>query len=91
MILNAEDARNVVQDDSNDFEQVETEIVDTSRWSIQYEGVFKHIASGKYYSVGWQVGATESQDESPFEYETEVEFNEVEAKEVMVTKWVLKK
>jgi len=90
MKLTGEEAREMVYDDHEDFETIETKIVDTSRWSILSEGVFKHIPTGKFYQTSWSSGATEMQDESPFEYEEEVELDEVEAKEVLVTQWVIK-
>ena len=64
------------------------ELIDTSRWSIHYSIVFAH--EGKFYKTSYSVGATESQDESPWEYQDEVECTEVEAKEVTVTTWVAK-
>lgn len=91
MKLTAEEARWMVCDDHDDFEAIEENITDTSRWSIHYEGIFKHTPTGKYYSVDWSVGATEQQDERAFEYDTEVELTEVEQVEVTVTKWVTKK
>lgn len=52
------------------------EIEGKSRWSIEYRRVFEH--EGKYYETYYRVGATESQDESPYEYDDE----EIECKEV---------
>jgi len=43
---------------------VKHEIVGKRRWSVDYWAVFKH--EGKFY--GTSVGATERQDESPYEY-----------------------
>ena len=62
------------------------EIVDSSRWSIIHNIVFEH--EGKFYQTGYSVGATESQDEGPWEYDDEVECTEVELKEVMVKQWI---
>ena len=62
------------------------EVIDTSRWSIIYELVFEY--EGKFYQTHYSVGATESQDESPWEYEDEVECVEVEEIEVVVKQWV---
>ena len=87
MKLSKEDARSIVYDDHEDWSKVESEIVDTSRWSIMYEGVFLHKPSNKHYSLGWQVGATEQQDERPFEYEDEVEATEVVQVEKIVKVW----
>ncbi|MEC4565450.1 hypothetical protein L8C07_05790 [Paenibacillus sp. CMAA1739] len=61
-------------------------ITDTSRWSIHHEIVFEH--EGKFYQTHYSEGATEMQDESPWEYEEDVDCNEVELKEVKVMKWV---
>lgn len=84
MKLTSEEARNMVFGDHEDFNEVEINITDTSRWSILYEGVFKHLPTGKFYSTDWSVGATESQDERAFEYDDEVELVEVEETQVMV-------
>lgn len=63
---------------------VRDEIVGTRRWSIDHEIIFKH--EGKLYRTNYSVGATESQDEGPWEYETNgVECTEVEAFEKSVT------
>lgn len=65
------------------------EIIDTSRWSIHHRIIFNY--QGRFYQTHYSVGATESQDESPWEYDDEVECEEVELKEVTVKKWVVKK
>ena len=62
------------------------EIVDTSRWSIHHRCVFAD--NGKFYEAYYSVGATESQFESPWEYDENVECSEVVAKEVTVIKWM---
>jgi hypothetical protein len=62
------------------------EVVDTSRWSIRYKLVFQY--GDKAYQTYYQVGATEMQDERPWEYEDEIECHEVEEVEVMVKQWV---
>lgn len=65
---------------------VKNTIVDTSRWSIIHEIIFED--KGKFYKTTYSEGATECQDESPWEYENEIDCTEVELKKVMVTKWV---
>lgn len=62
------------------------EIIDTTRWSVVYDIVFEH--DGKFYRTSYSVGATESQDESPWEYDDDVNCHEVELKEVTVERWV---
>jgi hypothetical protein len=49
-------------------------------------GIFKHIASEKFYRLCWSVGATEQQDEQPFEYD-EPEPVEVEQVEELIKVW----
>lgn len=64
------------------------EVVDTSRWSIIYELIFEH--DGKFWRTSYSVGATESQDESAWEYDSTVECVEVELKEVVTKQWKTK-
>lgn len=40
------------------------------RWSVDHWGVFAH--EGKFYRTTYSVGATEQQDESPYEYEDDM-------------------
>lgn len=78
-----EDLKDLMWGDNDDFVLILDEITDTSRWSIHHYMVFKEISSGKLYGVGYSCGATESQDEAPFEFEgDEIECNELEAVEV---------
>lgn len=64
------------------------EITDTSRWSIHHRIIFPY--QGRFYETHYSEGATEMQDESPWEYDDIVECTEVELKEVKVKKWVKK-
>jgi hypothetical protein len=65
------------------------DITDTSRWSVHHKIVFEH--EGKFYQTHYSEGATEQQDESPWEYEEDVDCVEVELKEVKIMKWVPKR
>ena len=58
---------------------LEDKIIEHSRWSVVHSLVFKtDDEEGKYYSSIYSVGATESQDESPWEDEgDEIECSEV--------------
>ncbi len=83
-----ERAERIIYEDDEDFEVIEEEIVDKSRWSYTIEYIVKHISTGKHYKVTAQKGATESQDgQEPF-YDSWVKFYEVEKREVLVAKWV---
>lgn len=66
---------------------IENEIIDHTRWSVVHSIVFKWT-DGKHYSASYSKGATECQDEGPWEYEDEVNCQEVELREVKVTQWM---
>lgn len=69
-----------------DCKLIEDDIIDTTRWSIVHEIVFED--KGKFYMTTYSEGATEYQDERPWEYEDEIKCTEVELKEVKVKKWM---
>lgn len=69
------------------YAAVEDKIIDSGRWSIHHKIVFKDT-DGKFYQTTYSVGATECQDEHPWEYESMVKCTEVEKKQVMVEQWV---
>lgn len=72
------------------FEEVYNNIIDHSRWSIGYEKVFKY--EGKFYITYYSRGATEYQDEAPYEYDgEEIECVEVVPVEKVVTVYEVKK
>ena len=60
-------------------------IIDTTRWSIIHEIVFED--NGKFYQTTYSEGATECQDERPWEYKDTIECYEVELREVKIKKW----
>jgi len=89
MKLTSEEACNVIWGDTEDWKPASDKNIDgTSRWSVFMSQVFEHIPTGKFYLFEWSKGATECQDEDPFEYVDEVEPSEVVEKEVTVKKWV---
>lgn len=61
------------------------EITDAGRWTIGHEIVFRH--DEKLYRSWYSVGATEYQDDPPWDGEEEVECPEVEPYEAVVTKY----
>jgi hypothetical protein len=71
----------------------ENEIVDHSRWSVHRRLVFSLTSGpdankpGEAWEVAYSVGATESQDERPWEYENEVEATLVRLVEKTVKVW----
>lgn len=75
--------------DSDLYEIMEDEIIDTSRWSSIYKQVFKDKQTGKFYTTTYSTGATECQDEQPYEYESDtITLDEVVAKEVTTIQYV---
>ena len=89
MKLTGEGARAIVEDENTDWHQVvgTREIIGTGRWSIYYTAVFEYVLIGRFYRFNWAVGATESQDERPFEYDKEYEPQEVTKQEKMMEVW----
>lgn len=79
----------VVCNDTDEAELIAEEITDTSRWSVHYRAVFKY--QDKFYSATYSIGATEMQDERPFEYDPcMVECPEVVPVERVVTVYEVK-
>lgn len=68
MKLTSEEGRLLIRGDLEGWSTIETRIDSVSRWSINSSGVFFHELSGKYYGTYWSEGATEQQDERPFDY-----------------------
>jgi hypothetical protein len=74
--LTEQEARDIVREDNPDFETVSDDISDTSRWAIHYDIVVKRLSDSKFFRSSYSVGATESQEQSPYEYDEPV-FEEV--------------
>lgn len=56
-------------DEPDGYSILSNELVDTSRWSTHHALVFMH--QGERWRTSYRCGATECQDEYPFEYEGE--------------------
>lgn len=68
---------------------IEDDVTDIDRWSINHRCIFK--LNGKFYRTYYSVGATEMQDEAPYEYDGDwIGVVEVEPKKVTVTEFVAK-
>ena len=73
-------------------ECIHEEVIDSGRWTEVIKGVFEY--EGKFYSVQWETGLTEEQENdwfANFATNGEVECPEVEQYEVTVKKWREKK
>ena len=60
----------------NDEIVVRNQISEQRRWDISYELIFR--LEDKFYRTFYDIGSTEYQDESPWEYDDVVECQEVE-------------
>lgn len=67
-------------------EALEDKVIDTSRWSTFHEIIFKK--DDKFYQTVYSIGSTESQDESPWEYDDTIVCTQVEKRKVEVEKWM---
>ncbi len=76
-----------LQDIIGEKETISSEVIETGRWHILYYDIFKH--EDKFYETSYRVGATEEQDESPYEFDSnEIECNEVVPVEYTAIKYV---
>lgn len=87
LIISKEEAEQIVNEDHENWQLISETIEGQSRWSTHYSGIFKHIPTNKHYEVSYSRGSTEQQDQDLF-YEDNIDFFEVEEKEVIVKKWV---
>lgn len=60
-----------------------------TRWTEIRRCVFR-ASDGKTYRVSYETGSTEYQECDTWDYETEIEAEEVEQREVTVTRWEVK-
>jgi hypothetical protein len=78
-----------VLDGSDEYKEISNKIIDHSRWSVIHELIFQVVSTGKYYRTDYSVGATESQDETPWQYDgDEIECDEVVPVEKTVITYV---
>jgi len=68
-----------------DDDVIEDKIIGQSRWATRHQIIFEH--ENKTYRAQYQVGATEMQDECPWDDVEEVICTEVEPYQVMVTRY----
>jgi hypothetical protein len=73
--------------DNNEYNVIQNDLVGSDRWSLAYKMIFSF--NGKYYVSCYSVGATEMQDEKPYEYSPDmIECTEVVKKKVLVDSFV---
>jgi len=72
-------------DTENGYQVISNEICDKSRWSVTYELIVK--IGDKFYRTFYDRGATEYQDNGPWEYDAVIELYEVEQVKVEVIQY----
>jgi hypothetical protein len=82
-------ARAIVWGGTNEGKLIENRIVGTSRWSNTYEAIIEY--QGKTYRTHYRVGATEIQEEGPWEDEDVAELVEVHQIPKTIMSWELVK
>ena len=73
--------------DSETLELIYDKLIDSSRWSLYQEIVFKDTTDNKFYKTTYSTGATEMQNESPWQYEEKIECFEVRPVDVTVIEY----
>jgi len=88
-IPNAEARELAFEDESDNYIAVENKQIGNSRWSIHYSLVIKSKTEDRYYATTYSRGATEQQEERPFEYDGElITFSEVVPKETKIIEYI---
>ncbi len=86
------DLQEMLWGDSESLKIVDDKIIDTSRWAILHTVIFSaETPEGppRYYRSSYSVGATEMQDEGPWDIEGDlVTVTEVTPKTVSAIEWV---
>ncbi len=84
LTITRDEAIDMLDGEHPDYETVNDEISGKRRWSVDHWFVVKRKSDGRFFGDCYSVGATESQDERPWEYD-EPDFKEVFAKTVTTT------
>jgi hypothetical protein len=88
MLFKKEFLQNI--EDNEDVEIISTTLEDNGRWSLFYKRIFKF--EDKFYETYFSRGATECQDESPYEYDDdEIDCAEVFPVEKTIIVYEIKK
>ena len=75
--------KEVLYDDVGEI--IENKIIEISRWTVNYRMIFK-TEDGGLFETFYESGATEMQDQQPYEYDDdEIECSEVKPVKTVVT------
>jgi hypothetical protein len=76
LVLTKGQGRELIWGDLPDYETVSDDIVENTRWSLVHEIIVKRKSDGKFFRDYYREGATEMQEERPFEND-DPDFKEV--------------
>lgn len=76
LVLTKDQARDILSDDQDEYQIIEDKVVSNQRWSTYNRLVIQRISDGRFFATYYSAGATEQQEERPWEYE-EPNFREV--------------
>lgn len=88
MKISSDLAKEIINEDNQDWKTISYTISDQDRWTTYFRYIFHHLSDNKYYSYLYGRGSTECQDYDDFEFDSEVEFTEVEKHTILTEDWV---
>ncbi len=87
LTLTRDEALAILDGDRTTYVLISDDIVDHQRWSVVHSIIIERKSDNKFFRGWYNVGATESQDESPWEYDAPV-FDEVIPVEKTIIEYV---
>ena len=75
--VTSEEGCNIIWGNDENFVTIEDTIIDHGRWSVGHKIILQRKSDQKFFVGYYSVGATESQNEGPYEYDKFAEFSEV--------------
>jgi hypothetical protein len=82
--LKPSEGQDIIWGDDPNFKEIENKIIDRSRWCIHYRIIVQRKSDQKFFESYYRQGATESQDERPYECDDFAKFTEVKPVEKTV-------
>jgi hypothetical protein len=83
------DLLDLLDGDSSKFKLEGDSLMDNSRWSLVYNLIFTELDTDETYQTTYRTGATEWQDECPFEYDEDtIECEEMKRETRTFEVWV---
>ncbi len=80
-------ACDLMDGDDPAYKVVSDKIIDHGRWAVVHWLIIQRVSDGRFFSDSYGVGATESQEEGPWEY-SEPDFREVFPQEKVTIDYV---